>query len=211
MKLIMSCPILFEAGGCFAKGTLVHTKEGLRPIEEIKVGDYVLSSPEDGTGSQEYKRVVQTFVHENKTIRDIGVYGEKQGQGYFVDATDNHPFWVEGKGWTRADLLKKNNILRKFDGTKIKVAYQYHVYRTGQPGVGWVQNASDVGECTGSRMDYENCDSVADQLGADYLSKEVYESENPYLEVTVYNLEVEDFHTYFVTPAGLWVHNFNCG
>jgi Pretoxin HINT domain len=27
---------------------------------------------------------------------------------------------------------------------------------------------------------------------------------------TVYNLEVEDWHTYFVGKTGLWVHNTNC-
>jgi hypothetical protein len=28
---------------------------------------------------------------------------------------------------------------------------------------------------------------------------------------TVYNLEVEDFHTYYVGELGVWVHNLNCG
>ena len=54
----------FEATpACFAKGTLVHTKEGLVPIEKLKVGDWVLSKPEDGTGEVAYKRVTQTFAH----------------------------------------------------------------------------------------------------------------------------------------------------
>ena len=29
--------------GCFVAGTLVHTKDGLVQIEQIKVGDWVLS------------------------------------------------------------------------------------------------------------------------------------------------------------------------
>jgi hypothetical protein len=47
--------------GCFVAGTPVHTKEGLRPIEQIKVGDYVLSKPEDGKGKTAYKPVVKIF------------------------------------------------------------------------------------------------------------------------------------------------------
>ena len=39
-----------ELDPCFAAGTLVHTINGLVPIEQIKVGDLVLSKPEDGGG-----------------------------------------------------------------------------------------------------------------------------------------------------------------
>ena len=42
-----------KSGGCFSKGMRVHTRDGVKPIDEIKVGDYVLSSPEDGTGKPE--------------------------------------------------------------------------------------------------------------------------------------------------------------
>ena len=42
---------------CFIGGTLVYIREDLRPIEDIKVGDYVLSRPEDGSGETRYKRV----------------------------------------------------------------------------------------------------------------------------------------------------------
>lgn len=49
--------------GCFVAGTLVHTQEGLRPIEQIKVGDLVLSKHNSGTGKRAYKRVLKTFAH----------------------------------------------------------------------------------------------------------------------------------------------------
>jgi hypothetical protein len=96
------------SGGCFIKGTRVQTQQGLKRIEDIKVGDYVLSSPEDGTGKPEYKRVVNTFVHSDKTITSIGYYKEGSNQARVLKATGNHPFWVEGLGWTRADLLEKH-------------------------------------------------------------------------------------------------------
>lgn len=41
---------------CFKEGTLVETEEGLKPIEEIEVGDKVLAYDEE-TGEQAYKEV----------------------------------------------------------------------------------------------------------------------------------------------------------
>jgi hypothetical protein len=52
----------------FVAGTLVHTDKGLVPIEQIKVGDMVLSKPESGEGELAYKPVVNTFVHEDKEV-----------------------------------------------------------------------------------------------------------------------------------------------
>ena len=87
-----------KSKACFVAGTLVHTKEGLRPIEEIKVGDYVLSKPESGVGELSYQRVTRTFVHENQEVwalhylsREILSSGKREG-GLLV-ATENHPIW----------------------------------------------------------------------------------------------------------------------
>lgn len=197
-------------GGCFAKGTPVHTKNGFKPIEIIKVGDYVLSSQEDGTGSPTFKRVVNVFVHKEKTIREVSSYGPNSETQYFVTATGNHPFWVEGVGWTRADELKVGNLVRKADGGFAEIANQRPIYRTERDGVGWVQSLNDVEGSYGSLFDYKNHDVVPDDGKDPYLSPEVYASGDPYLKVTVYNLEVEDFHTYYVGVDGVLVHNTNC-
>ncbi|MDR3157661.1 MAG: matrixin family metalloprotease, partial [Zoogloeaceae bacterium] len=203
------------AGGCFIKGTMVHTREGLKPIEEIKVGDYVLSSPENKPGIREYKRVVNTFVHKNKTIRHLGIRNQ-EGQTEIVAATGNHPFWVEGVGWTRADLLKKGTVVRFADGSISRVAYQVPVYKFIDnkncvvPNIGFTYTgrfpplADPVG---GGLFDYENYQLPANQRGE--IGWEEMTEEN-YLEVTVYNIEVEDFHTYYVSSMGVWVHNVNC-
>ena len=72
----------FEATpNCFAKGTLVHTKEGLVPIEKLKVGDWVLSKPEDGTGEVAYKRVTHTFAHANSRVKFQKFQQEIPGSG----------------------------------------------------------------------------------------------------------------------------------
>ncbi len=54
--------------GCFMKGTLVETEEGWTPIDELKVGDFVMSRPENGIGEAVPKRVVNTFRYEDKEV-----------------------------------------------------------------------------------------------------------------------------------------------
>lgn len=76
----------------FVAGTLVHTKEGLRPIEEINVGDYVLSKPENG-GELDYKRVTKTFERENIEVWGV-TYEVDRGKEELIVTTAEHPFWV---------------------------------------------------------------------------------------------------------------------
>jgi hypothetical protein len=52
-----------HASGCFVAGTVVWTDKGQVRIEEIKVGDFVLSKHDSGTGEQAYKRVLDTIAH----------------------------------------------------------------------------------------------------------------------------------------------------
>jgi hypothetical protein len=202
------------AGGCFIKGTRVLTKEGIKRIEDIKVGDWVLSSPDNKPGIREYKRVANIFVHKNKTVRKIGF--DKDGKHVFVVATGNHPFWVEGIGWTRMDLLKKGNKLRLADGSLAKLDYQIPVYKfceeewQGNERIGFTYKGRfpPLADPVGGRLfDYENYQYPANAHGE--MGWGEMEEEN-YLEVTVYNLEVEDFHTYYVSADGIWVHNVNC-
>lgn len=76
-----------------------------------------------------------------------------------IETTDNHPFWVEGKGWVFADELQVGDKLQKADGSNLTI------------------------------------DKV-----------EFVKQDEP---VTVYNFAVADYHTYYVTDLGIWVHNTN--
>ncbi len=56
----------------FVAGTLIHTDQGLVPIEQINVGDLVLSKPDSGDVA--YKRVLKTFKSPEKhRIMRVGV------------------------------------------------------------------------------------------------------------------------------------------
>lgn len=196
-----------KTGGCFARGTLVHTRDGLKPIQEVRVGDHVLSGPENGSGRPGYKQVVKVFVHHEKTIRKVSTYGPQSSREFFVAATGNHLFWVEGGGWTRADQLDEGAVLWRADGTQTKVASQWPIFRTDDPGVGWVQAWGDLENAYGSRFDYGAGQPAAVRTEPDYLAQDVYESDDPHLRVTVYDIEVEDWHTYYVGVDGLRVRD----
>jgi RHS repeat-associated protein len=74
---------------CFIAGTLVQTKDGEKPIEEVKEGDEVLSFDEE-TRQVEYKPVVRTFVRYSPILLSVYVEGESEPIG----VTPEHPFYV---------------------------------------------------------------------------------------------------------------------
>ena len=77
--------------------------------------------------------------------------------GTKIDTTENHPFYVEGKGWTAAAELKSGDVLHTKDGETETV----------------------------SGVEVEKLEEA----------------------VKVYNLEVEDSHTYYVSVDRVLVHN----
>jgi hypothetical protein len=158
-----------EEGACFAAGTLVHTKDGLKPIEQIQVGDWVLSQPED-KGEQAYKRVVRTFSFEDKAVIRIKYSWRKSGEwlndrfgGWQHDVlivTGNHPFWVPEIdksgypeefldhlkiGWTRADELFPGALIELITGEQARVTSSSmdRLWKTEQPDVAWEAHADD--------------------------------------------------------------------
>ncbi|MCD1258816.1 Hint domain-containing protein [Paenibacillus athensensis] len=99
---------------CFTAGTKVQTDKGETNVEDIKVGDRVLSKNEE-TGEIAYKEVTATFNHETDEIYKIYV-GEQ-----IIEATFNHPFWVQGKGWTFVKDLKVGDLLVQSDNNTLKI------------------------------------------------------------------------------------------
>ena len=139
-----------KRAACFTAGTKIHTKDGFKAIESIKAGDYVWSeNPE--THEKALKKVKKIFVREKDSVVRLSINGEA------IETTNEHPFYVEGHGWTNASDLKVGDKVRQEDGT-----------------TGIVEKVKHVA------------------------------LDNP---VTVYNFEVEDFHTYYVSEQKVLVHN----
>jgi|GEM_PF-835263 len=145
--------ILRKLPFCFTGDTLVYTDAGHKEIKDIKVGDQVYAkNPE--TGEKSLKKVTQVYINETDTLVHVSV-GET-----VINATPNHPFYVEGKGWILAGALEGGDKLHLYSGEEALVKK-----------VTW-----------------------------EVLKK----------KILVYNLEVEDFHTYYVSDQNVLVHN-GCG
>ena len=87
---------------CFAAGTQVMTENGLVPIEDIKVGDKVLSH--DGT----FNEVEATADKESNDIWELTFEDE------VFHVTGDHLVMTQERGWVRVDelVLDRDYILR---------------------------------------------------------------------------------------------------
>ncbi|WP_159887522.1 polymorphic toxin-type HINT domain-containing protein [Paenibacillus puerhi] len=139
------------ACNCFTADTKILTDKGDKRIEDIQIGDLVLSR-EESTGEKAYKEVLQVFQKISDSIYLIYI-----GNQTTIEATGNHPFWVEDKGWVLAEELQVGDVLLRSNETRISIE---HIT---------VENRQE----------------------------------------TVYNFEVADYHSYFVSELGVWVHNEN--
>lgn len=169
--------------GCFVAGTLVWTDNGLVPIEEIRVGDRVLSQSEDN-GGRIYKRVSKTFFLENKKIIFLKI---KNSEAEEVDilVTPNHPIWVSGKAWTAAELLVFGDEIQFSDGSSGWVWKNHPVSNTTTSGVGCV-----VDDGAGWQYYVDLRGNEARWL----LDREIFvNQDDDGFRSRVYKFEVEDF------------------
>ena len=104
---------------CFIAGTLVATKSGLVPIEDIQPGDLVWATDEE-TGETALKEVVQTFRNETEEWVHVKVNGEE------ITCTPMHPFYSPVKGWTSAIDLRAGDILVMLNGEYVVVEQVQH-------------------------------------------------------------------------------------
>ncbi|MEC0119532.1 polymorphic toxin-type HINT domain-containing protein [Paenibacillus apiarius] len=99
---------------CFSAGTKVKTEQGLKPIEEIQVGDQVQTRNEE-TGELGYHPVEELFQRETDETYHVKVNGTT------IITTAEHPFWVAGQGWVEARDLKKGDKLVDLDDQEVPI------------------------------------------------------------------------------------------
>jgi len=95
---------------CLAAGTPVWTDRGPVAIDKVKIGDRVLSQNVE-TGELDYKPVLKTTVRPQRPLIALEI-GPRT-----VHLTPGHPFWIPGRGWTRARDIKAGMLLHDVTGT----------------------------------------------------------------------------------------------
>lgn len=96
--------IAYGGRGCFAKKQLIQTKNGLKKISKVKVGESVLSVNTE-TGIKEYKKVLNTFKHQNND-KCVRINYDNQ----IIICTLDHKFYYKGEFVEIAKILKENGI-----------------------------------------------------------------------------------------------------
>ncbi len=134
--------------GCFEAGTPIWTFRGLLPIEEVQSGDLVLAQDET-TGQLSLRRVLRTFIRRGAPIVAVTLTSAATC-GETLRTTEEHPFWVESRGWVAAGDLRAGDVVHASGGAAVVASVAFtgerqtvfnfevegvHTYRVGGAGV----------------------------------------------------------------------------
>jgi hypothetical protein len=96
---------------CFAAGTPVLTRTGLRAIEDLKIGDQVLTQ-DTASGTLGFEPIVAVLRNPPSTLLRVEL-----DSGDPIVATEIHRFWQAGKCWKMTRELEPGDRLRMIAGT----------------------------------------------------------------------------------------------
>lgn len=113
---------------CFVAGTLVETEQGLRPIEEIQIGDMVWARDTE-TGETALKAITDLIRRESRVIWEV-VLADPDGEAERFETTDDHPWWIAGQGWKKTEELAAGMAVVTKDGRGMVVASVMETDRT---------------------------------------------------------------------------------
>lgn len=202
----------------FIAGTLVHTKEGLRPIEQISIGDWVLSKSLNDDDYVEYKKVIRIetrqspinyFTYQAKTLAGEAV------QGTLIVAPQ-HLVWSGVGSWREFGNLTKMSSNTRLHGDKVLEAFSSRtlkLYISATPSVVWLP-CYNLLDALGAFFDLQHFVFIQnpetgtrkeDFFGLDLGRPRKRPQPKDLYHATVYDLGVEDYQTCCVGNPGIWV------
>jgi RHS repeat-associated protein len=103
-------------GCCFAAGTPVHTDHGDVPVEQIEVGDEVLSR-NSTTGKLESEPVTALTPRHQDSLVEIRIEGDHDA----LRPSTSHPFWVKSGeapdgSWVQAGKMRVGDLVQTTQG-----------------------------------------------------------------------------------------------
>ena len=170
----------FPASWCFAKGTLVLTDCGYKPVEDLFIGDKVLNANGDS-----FNEVVDV-ASRVKSVRKISAYGSLP-----ITTTDDHPFLGNQrlgvrKDWKKTKLdfypaskfKKGDNVIittNKFDNG-VKLSYDEAWIVGYFVGDGWKSKKGEYRICGNDNKEVEIFKHIKYyKKDKDYLSRTCHE------------------------------------
>ena len=113
-KELYELDILDGSPPCFCAGELVMTSAGLKEIQDVRIGDYVL------THTNTFQRVVDVMSRKAK-----GYYNLKTQGCHNVRVTENHPFFVR-------TMIRESGNERIFSNPTWKAVKELNVRKAGR-------------------------------------------------------------------------------
>jgi hypothetical protein len=173
---------------CFVAGTQVHTQNGMKSIETIKVGDLVLTRDENNADSpNRYRPVTELFQTSPNGLMTIRFVVESEVEE--LTCTGQHPFYVirVDKGHEASYTSQLSNV-------------------EGSTNASEVASPSTGQFCQASQLEIGDELLLADGRHATifYIDQQQAADGETF---TTYNFSVDGDHTYFVGKFGVWVHN----
>ncbi|GAA0398645.1 hypothetical protein GCM10009133_04360 [Cocleimonas flava] len=180
----------------FPAGTPIWTANGLVNIEQITKGNIVNSRNENNFINSQQK---VTALHSRVAKGFHRITTEKG----IIEVTEEHPFWVQGKGWVEAKDIEWEDPIATVDGDVISYQNDYiegsvkvfnfsvsetHSYFAGNFGA-WVHNVdcdirgpsftralnSFVNDVNSSNFAKWKNDAIADGVNPDHIKDIIYE------------------------------------
>jgi len=103
-----SMPMTFDHYNyCHPAGTLVSTPNGIKPIEEFSAGESVLAL-ETENNCLGNAQVIATDSRDVKELLEL-----EMEDGTILELTPEHPVYVDGQGWVKAEDLNGDETLLK--------------------------------------------------------------------------------------------------